>query len=94
MIGALRFGHLPTIFVPVGLCHRASPTRKRPRCASATPKARRAARAAGIGNEVLSQPGTCTFYGTANTNQVVMEIMGLHLPGSSFVNPYTPLRVR
>ncbi|CAM5602891.1 Phosphogluconate dehydratase [Stutzerimonas stutzeri] len=37
-------------------------------------------------------PGTCTFYGTANTNQVVMEIMGLHLPGSSFVNPYTPLR--
>lgn len=45
-------------------------------------------------SEMLSyhSPGTCTFYGTANTNQVVMEIMGLHLPGSSFVNPYTPLR--
>ncbi|PWG68056.1 phosphogluconate dehydratase, partial [Enterobacter mori] len=37
-------------------------------------------------------PGTCTFYGTANTNQLVMEVMGLHLPGASFVNPYTPLR--
>ncbi|MGO4612258.1 dihydroxy-acid dehydratase, partial [Variovorax sp. 2RAF20] len=37
-------------------------------------------------------PGTCTFYGTANTNQLLMEVMGLHLPGASFVNPNTPLR--
>src|SRR6202040_313824 len=42
--------------------------------------------------EAYHAPGTCTFYGTANTNQMLMEIMGLHLPGSSFVNPNTPLR--
>ncbi len=41
---------------------------------------------------LLHGPGTCTFYGTANTNQMLMEFMGLHLPGSSFVNPNTPLR--
>ena len=93
MIGALRFGHLPAVFVPGG---------PMPSGISNDEKARiRQDFAEGkIGREELLKgesdsyhsPGTCTFYGTANSNQMLMEIMGLQLPGSSFVNPGTELR--
>ena len=67
--------------------------RRRPRCASSSPPARSGATEL-MEAEMASYhgPGTCTFYGTANTNQMLMEFMGLHLPGASFVNPGTPLR--
>ena len=94
VIGALAFGHLPTIFVPGGpdaVRHR--PTARRPRCASSTPRASSAARSCWTAESAsYHAPGTCTFYGTANSNQMLMEIMGLHLPGAAFVNPNTPLR--
>ncbi len=93
VIGALSFGHLPTIFVPAGPMISG---------ASNADKARvRALYAEGkVGRDELLQsemasyhgPGTCTFYGTANSNQMMMEMMGLHLPGAAFVHPYTPLR--
>ena len=93
MIGALRFGHLPAVFVPGG---------PMPSGISNDEKARiRQDFAEGkIGRDELLKgesdsyhsPGTCTFYGTANSNQMLMEIMGLQLPGSSFVNPGTELR--
>ena len=93
VIGALRFGHLPTIMVPGG---------PMPSGISNDEKARiRHLFAEGkVGREELLEgevksyhsPGTCTFYGTANSNQMMMEVMGLHIPGSAFVNPYTPLR--
>ncbi|KTT26896.1 phosphogluconate dehydratase [Pseudomonas oryzihabitans] len=93
MIGALRFGHLPMIFVPGGpmLSGISNKEKARVRQAFAEGKATREEL---LESEMKSyhSAGTCTFYGTANTNQVVMEVMGLHLPGSSFVNPYTPLR--
>lgn len=93
MIGALRFGHLPMIFVPGGpmLSGISNKEKARVRQAFAEGKATREELLESEMNSYHS-PGTCTFYGTANTNQVVMEVMGLHLPGSSFVNPYTPLR--
>ena len=93
MMGALRFGHLPTIFVPGGpMVSGISNKQKadvRQRYAEG-----KASREELLESEMNSyhSPGTCTFYGTANTNQLVMEVMGLHLPGASFVNPYTPLR--
>ncbi|MGH7119334.1 MAG: phosphogluconate dehydratase [Acetobacteraceae bacterium] len=93
LIAALRFGHLPTIFVPAG---------PMPSGLANSEKARiRQLHAEGkVGREELLEaemqsyhaPGTCTFYGTANSNQMLMEIMGLHLPGASFVNPNTALR--
>ena len=93
MMGALRFGHLPTIFVPGGpMVSGISNKQKadvRQRYAEG-----KATREELLDSEMKSyhSPGTCTFYGTANTNQLVMEVMGMHLPGASFVNPYTPLR--
>ncbi|AUA34295.1 phosphogluconate dehydratase [Pseudomonas sp. SGAir0191] len=93
MMGALRFGHLPTVFVPGGpMVSGISNKQKadvRQRYAEG-----KASREELLESEMQSYhgPGTCTFYGTANTNQLVMEVMGLHLPGASFVNPYTPLR--
>ena len=93
VIGALSFGHLPTVFVPAGPMTSG---------ASNADKARvRALYAEGkVGRDELLKsemasyhgPGTCTFYGTANSNQMMMEMMGLHLPGAAFVHPYTPLR--
>jgi phosphogluconate dehydratase len=65
---------------------------RRPPCASASPPARPTARLLRAEMASYHGPGTCTFYGTANTNQMLMEFMGLHLPGASFVNPNTPLR--
>ncbi|WP_153786664.1 phosphogluconate dehydratase [Pseudomonas sp. EMN2] len=93
MMGALRFGHLPTVFVPGGpMVSGISNKQKadvRQRYAEG-----KATREELLESEMNSYhgPGTCTFYGTANTNQLVMEVMGMHLPGASFVNPYTPLR--
>ena len=93
LIGALSFGHLPTLFVPAGPMPSgiSNPEKARVREAYATGQASR--------GELLEAesasyhaPGTCTFYGTANTNQMLMEVMGLHMPGAAFVNPGTPLR--
>ena len=93
LIGALAFGHLPTVFIPAGpmLTGMSNADKVKVRQLYAEGKVGR--------KELLSaesksyhSAGTCTFYGTANSNQMLMEIMGLHLPGSSFVNPGTPLR--
>ncbi len=93
LMSALRFGHLPAVFMPGGPMPSGISNEEK--------SAIRQAYAEGkIGREELLKgesdsyhsPGTCTFYGTANSNQMLMEIMGLHLPGSSFVNPNTPLR--
>ncbi|WP_410218873.1 dihydroxy-acid dehydratase, partial [Paracoccus sp. (in: a-proteobacteria)] len=90
---AASFGHLPGIFVPAGPMTPGLPNDEKAKVRQrfATGEATRAELMAA---EMTSYhgPGTCTFYGTANTNQMLMEFMGLHLPGSSFVNPNTPLR--
>jgi phosphogluconate dehydratase len=93
MIGALAFGHLPIVFAPAG---------PMPSGISNAEKARvRGLYAEGkVGRDELLKaemgayhgPGTCTFYGTANSNQMLMELMGVHLPGAAFVSPGTPLR--
>ncbi|MFL0799683.1 MAG: phosphogluconate dehydratase [Agarilytica sp.] len=93
LIGALSFGHLPAIFVPAGPMTSGLPNAEKS-------KARQAFAMGEIDRSELLKAesasyhsaGTCTFYGTANSNQMLMEIMGLHLPGSSFCNPDTPLR--
>jgi len=93
LIGALSFGHLPAVFVPAGPMTSGLPNNEKARVRQQFAKGE-------IGRDELlaaesasyHSPGTCTFYGTANSNQMLMEIMGLHLPGSSFVNPNTPLR--
>lgn len=93
LMGALRFGHLPSLFVPAGPMPSGLSNKEKAdvRQRYAEGKASR--------DELLEaemaayhSPGTCTFYGTANTNQLLMEVMGLHLPGASFINPNTPLR--
>lgn len=93
MIGALSFGHLPTLFIPAGPMPSGLPN-------SEKAKVREAFAAGEVGRPQLiaaesaayHAPGTCTFYGTANSNQMLMEFMGLQLPGGSFVNPDTELR--
>jgi phosphogluconate dehydratase len=92
-IGALQFGHLPTVFVPSGPMTSGLSN-------DGKSKVRQQYAQGLVDRETLlaaeqaayHSAGTCTFYGTANSNQMLMEIMGLHLPGSSFVNPGTPLR--
>jgi phosphogluconate dehydratase len=93
MIGALSFGHLPAVFLPAGPMPSGlgNDEKSKVRQLYAEGKASRADLLAAEA-EAYHAPGTCTFYGTANTNQMLMEIMGLHLPGASFVNPNTPLR--
>ena len=93
LIGSLRFGHLPTIFVPGGPMHSgiSNDEKSQIRQAFAEGKIGRDELLKGESDSYHS-PGTCTFYGTANSNQMLMEIMGLQLPGSSFVNPNTELR--
>lgn len=93
LIGALSFGHLPTVFVPAGPMPSGLPNKEKARVrqAYAEGKANREELLAAESQSYHSA-GTCTFYGTANSNQLVVEVMGLHLPGSSFVNPGTPLR--
>jgi phosphogluconate dehydratase len=93
VMAAATFGHIPAVFVPAGPMTSGLPNdeKSRVRNAFATGEVGREALMAA---EMASYhgPGTCTFYGTANTNQMLMEFMGLHLPGASFVNPGTPLR--
>jgi phosphogluconate dehydratase len=92
-MGALQFGHLSAVFVPAGPMTSGLSN-------DAKAKVRQQYAQGLVGREALLEseaqayhsPGTCTFYGTANSNQMLMEIMGLHLPGASFVNPGTPLR--
>ncbi|HEX7027923.1 MAG TPA: phosphogluconate dehydratase [Gammaproteobacteria bacterium] len=93
VIGSLSFGHLPVIFVPGGPMRSGLPNSEKARIRNLFAQGK-------VGREELleaeaqsyHEPGTCTFYGTANSNQMMMEMMGLHLPGASFVNPNTPLR--
>ncbi|MFN4010396.1 MAG: phosphogluconate dehydratase [Pannonibacter sp.] len=93
LIGALSFGHLPAVFIPAGPMTTGISNDEKA-------KVRQLYAEGKVGRKELLEsesksyhgPGTCTFYGTANSNQMLMEIMGLHLPGASFVNPNTPLR--
>src|SRR5690242_20677535 len=93
LIGALAFGHLPAVFVPAGPMPSGMANDEKVRVRQLYSEGR-VGRAELLEAEAKSyhSPGTCTFYGTANSNQMLMEIMGLHLPGASFVNPGTPLR--
>jgi len=93
LIGALSFGHMPVLFVPAGPMTSGMPNKEKARAREAF------ARGACGRSELLAAEaasyhaaGTCTFYGTANSNQMLMEVMGLHLPGTAFVNPGTALR--
>jgi phosphogluconate dehydratase len=93
LISALSFGHLPAVFVPGGPMPSGLPNKEKVRIRQLYAEGK-------VGRDALLKaesdsyhsPGTCTFYGTANSNQMMVEMMGLHLPGSSFVNPNTPLR--
>jgi len=93
MIGSLSFGHLPNVFVPAGPMPSGLPN-------SEKVKVRQLFAEGKVGRKELLKaemdsyhsPGTCTFYGTANSNQMLMEMMGMQLPGSSFVNPGTGMR--
>src|SRR3546814_374397 len=93
LIGALAFGHLPAVFIPAGPMTPGIPNklkaevRERYAAGEATREELLEAEASSY-----HAPGTCTFYGTANSNQVLLEAMGVQLPGASFVNPGTPLR--
>jgi phosphogluconate dehydratase len=93
LIGALSFGQLPAVFVPAGPMPSGVPNKDKARIRQLFAEGK-------VGRDALLESeagsyhsaGTCTFYGTANSNQMLMEIMGLHLPGSAFVAPNTPLR--
>ncbi len=93
LMAALSFGHLPAIFIPAGPMTSGMPNDEKARIRQVFAEGK-------IGRDELLAaelrsyhgPGTCTFYGTANSNQMLMEVMGLHLPGSAFINPDTPLR--
>ncbi|MGQ0564750.1 MAG: phosphogluconate dehydratase [Gemmobacter sp.] len=93
IMAAATFGHVPAIFVPAGPMTSGIPNDEKSRVRNAYAEGK-ATRDELMAAEMASYhgPGTCTFYGTANTNQMLMEFMGLHLPGASFVNPGTPLR--
>jgi phosphogluconate dehydratase len=93
VLAALRFGHLPSVFIPAGPMPSGLPNPEKARIRQLFAQGK-------VGRDELLKaeaasyhsPGTCTFYGTANSNQMLMEVMGLHLPGAAFVNPNTPLR--
>ena len=93
MIGALRFGHLPAIFVPSGPMPSGISNKQKQETRQLYAEGK-VDRDALLESELGSyhSPGTCTFYGTANSNQMMMEMMGLHVPGSAFVTPGTKLR--
>jgi len=93
LMGALSFGHLPVVFVPAGPMRSGLPNKEKAQVREAF-AAGEASKAELIAAESASyhSAGTCTFYGTANSNQMLMEFMGLQLPGSSFVNPDDPAR--
>ena len=92
-IAALTFGHIPSVFIPAGPMPSGLPNDEKARIRQLYAEGK-------VGRDELLKaesasyhsPGTCTFYGTANSNQMLMEVMGLHLPGASFINPGTPLR--
>ncbi len=92
-MGALSFGHLPVIFVPGGPMTSGVSNHEKARVRALYAQGQ-ATREELLDSEMASYhgPGTCTFYGTANSNQMMMEMTGLHLPGSAFVHPNTPLR--
>ncbi|MEO6225465.1 MAG: phosphogluconate dehydratase [Sphingomicrobium sp.] len=93
LIGALRFGHLPMLLVPGGPMPSGLPNKEKQRVRQLFAEGK-------VGKEELLRAesrsyhsaGTCTFYGTANSNQMMMELMGLHIPNAAFINPGTPLR--
>jgi phosphogluconate dehydratase len=93
LMGALSFGHLPVLFVPAGPMPSGVPNKEKARIRQLYAEGK-------VGRDTLLETeagsyhsaGTCTFYGTANSNQMLMEVMGLHVPGSAFVPPNTPLR--
>jgi phosphogluconate dehydratase len=93
LIGALRFGHLPALLIPGGPMPSGLPNKEKQRIRQLYAEGK-------AGKEELLKaesasyhaPGTCTFYGTANSNQMMMELMGLHVPNAAFINPGTPLR--
>ena len=93
LIGALQFGHIPAVFVPAGPMHSGLPNKQKA-------KVRQQYAAGEVDDDVLLEtesasyhsPGTCTFYGTANSNQMLVEMLGVQLAGASFVNPNSPLR--
>ena len=93
VIAALTFGHIPAVFIPAGPMPSGLPNDEKARIRQLYAEGK-------VGRDELLKaesasyhsPGTCTFYGTANSNQMLMEVMGLHLPGASFINPGTPLR--
>jgi len=93
VIGALSFGHLPVLLVPAGPMTSGLPNAEKSQVRQLFAEGK-VGRDELLAAEAASYhgPGTCTFYGTANSNQLLMEVMGLHLPGASFVNPGTPLR--
>ena len=93
LIGALRFGHLPALLIPSGPMPSGLPNKEKQRVRQlyAEGKAGRA-ELLEAESESYHSAGTCTFYGTANSNQMMMEMMGLHMPGAAFVAPGTPLR--
>ena len=93
LIGALRFGHLPTVLIPAGPMPSGLPNKEKQRIRQLHAEGK-------VGQVELLEaesasyhsPGTCTFYGTANSNQMMMEMMGLHVPNAAFVQPGTKLR--
>ena len=93
LIGALSFGHLPVILVPAGPMPSGLPNKQKAQVRQAYAEGK-ASEDELLDAESASyhSPGTCTFYGTANSNQMMMEMMGLHMPGTAFVPPNTPLR--
>jgi len=93
LIGALRFGHLPTILIPAGPMPSGLANKEKQRVRQLYAEGK-VGRAELLEAEAASYhgAGTCTFYGTANSNQMMMEVMGLHVPGAAFVNPGTKLR--
>ena len=95
LMGALAFGHLPAVFVPAGPMTTGIPNKDKARTRQRHAEGL-ASREELLASESASYhgPGTCTFYGTANSNQMMMEIMGLHMPGAAFINPGTELRER
>ncbi|MFO1370752.1 MAG: phosphogluconate dehydratase [Marinagarivorans sp.] len=93
VVGALSFGHIPAVFVPAGPMHSGISNKEKA-------KVRQQYAAGEVGDDKLLEvetksyhsPGTCTFYGTANSNQMLVEMLGVQLPGASFVSPDSPLR--
>ncbi|MEO5587902.1 MAG: phosphogluconate dehydratase [Novosphingobium sp.] len=93
LIGALRFGHLPMLFIPGGPMPSGIGNREKQKTRQLYAEGK-VGRAELLESEAKSYhaPGVCTFFGTANSNQMMMEMMGLHVPAASFINPNTPLR--